>query len=354
MSKTLSLSIFPTSRCDTGCSHCMDNCNLNNPCDFTLEMAEQIVTEASREDSILEVLLTGYGEPLLNPNLVKIVECFASYRKNEFVHIITSGFSDKDSFRKSQFENLLKSPWAKKIRFDHSFNLFHPSFPERLKNAIEMMLDNGKRMEISIRLCLAVDNYKETWREAERIIGEIATQMRLEYRKTFFGWSEESRKKNFYWVQKFIEDNKEVYSWAVEFESWIIPQFQFILEKGGDDWLLAIGIYPILLEGIGRAEKMRNKVLNFTCGAIFYGFGDDYAPSLTVMPDGRVTAECCNKVIYGKLGEKSLFEMSEEDRIFSKRLLPTLLSDKRMFEWRSRDICRICQNLIAEKGVKLI
>jgi organic radical activating enzyme len=353
MEKTLSLSIFPTSRCDTGCSHCMDNCNLNNPCDFTLEMAEQIVSEAGKEDSILEVLLTGYGEPLLNPNLLAIVECFASYKKNEFVHIITSGFSDKDSFRKSQFENLLKSPWANKIRFDHSFNLFHPSFPERLKNAIEMMLSREERMEISIRLCLAVDNYKETWREVESTIEEVAMQMCLEYRKTFFGWNEENRKKDFYWVQKFIQDDGGEYSWAVEFEAWNIPQFQFILEKGGGDWLLAIGIHPIVLEGIGRAEKMQNKVLDFICGAIFHSIKGEYTPSLTVMPDGRVTSECCNKVIYGKLGEKSLFEMSEEDCLFSKRLLPTLLSDKRMFEWRTRDTCRICQNLLAERNFRL-
>jgi organic radical activating enzyme len=354
MEKILNLSLYPTSRCDTGCSHCMDDCNMNNPQDFKPAMAKQIINEIASESSDLAVLLTGYGEPLMTPDLVETVETFGNYEKTRHVGIITSGFSDKDSFRKSQFEDLLNGSCAKKLSISQSFSLFHPSFPERLENIIKTIINNGQKKELTVRICLAVDNYKETWKATTKAIREISTKMGLEHRVSFFGWSEDDRDKYFFWVQKFIEDDRYSYHWAVEFESHLIPQWHFIVKKGATDWLLAIKIHPIVLEKIGRAKRISNRpVTDFSCGAFADYFGDDDFSALTIFPDGSVCSECCHKILYGKVGEDSLLEMDRRKSIFDKRLFKSILTDKRMFKWGTQDTCRLCQNLVAEKGLLL-
>ena len=354
MNKILNLSIYPTSRCDTGCSHCMDDCNMKNPRDFTLEMANQIINEVKKEDAELVILFTGFGEPLLAPNLVDIVESFGSYQKTKFMGIITSGFLDEDNFRRSQLESLLNGPYAEKLSVSQSFNLFQPSFPKRLKNIIETMINIGRIKELTVRICLAADNYKETWKATQKAIGDISKQMGLEHRISFFGFTEADRKNNFFWIQEFIEDTRGFYSWAVEFESYLIPQWHFIVEKGTDDFLLAIRIQPIVLEKVGRAKKLSNMpVIDFSCGVIGGYFKEDDFSALTIFPDGSVCSECCHNIPYGKIGEDSLFEMDRRKNIFAKKLLGSILFDKRMFEWGTREVCRICQNLVAERGVEL-
>lgn len=354
MGKILNLSLYPTSRCDTGCNHCMDDCNMNNPQDFKVTTANQIIDEVGGENSDLAVLFTGYGEPLLAPDLVEIVEAFGNYKGTKNIGIVTSGFSDKDSFRKAQFDDLLNEPFIKKLGISQSFSLFHPSFPERLKNIIEAMINNGKKKELTIRICLAADNYKETWESATRSISEISAKMGLEHRVSFFGWSEDDQKKYFYWIQEFIEDNNHSYSWVIEFESYLIPQWHYIVKKGAEDWLLAIMIEPIVLEKVGRAKKISNTpVLDFSCGAIGGYFGDDDFSALTIFPDGTVCSECCHKILYGKIGKDSLFEMDRRKSIFVKKLFCSILADKRMFKWLTKDICRVCQNLVAERGLEL-
>lgn len=354
MGKILNLVVYPTSRCDTGCTHCMDNCSMNNPQDLELEMAQQIVDEVKKGGSELAVLFTGYGEPLLTPNLVKIVEILGNHKGTKHIGIITSGFSDKDNFRKSQFEDLLNGACAEKLSISQSFSLFHPSFPERLKNIIEVVINNGQKKELTIRICLAIDNFKETWKTATKAIGETVKQMGLEHWVAFLGQTEADRKEYIRWVQKFIEDRPNSYSWAVEFESWIVPQLQFITKNNSGEYLLAIRIQPILLEKVGRAEKLFDlPAMEFSCGALSSYFSNDDFSALTIFPDGVVCSECCHKILYGKLGENSLLEMNERKNVFAKRLLPSLLADKRMFEWGTADTCRICQNLVAERGIEL-
>lgn len=354
MEKILNLSLYPTSRCDTGCSHCMDDCNMNNPQDFKVAMAERIINEAELKSSDLAVLFTGYGEPLLAPDFIKIVESFGSYKGTKDMGIITSGFSDKDNFRKSQFEDLLDSSCIEKLSISQSFSLFHPSFPERLRNIIGVMINNGQKKELTVRICLAADNYKETWEAAINSISEISAKIGLEHRVSFLGWSEDDRKKYFFWVQKFIEENRHSYDLAVELESYLVPQWHYIVKKGADDWLLAIMIQPIVLEKVGRAKKISNiPVIDFSCGALGGYFGDDDFSALTIFPDGTVCSECCHEILYGKIGKDSLFEMDRRRSIFAKKLFGSILSDKRMFKWLTRDICRVCQNLVAERSLEL-
>lgn len=356
MGKILNLSVYPTSRCDTGCSHCMDDCNMNDPQDFKPAMAKQIIDEVAAENSDLAVLFTGYGEPLLTPDLVEIVETFGNYERTQHVGIITSGFSNKDTFRKSQFEKLLNGPCAEKLSISQSFSLFHPSFPERLENIIETMITNGQKKDLTVRVCLAADNYKETWEAATCTIHEISAKMGLGHKIPFFGWSENDRGKYFLWVQKFIENNKGSYHWAVEFESHLTPQWHFIFkkEKGANSLLLAIRIQPIVLEKTGRAEKISNTpITDFSCGALSDCFENDDFSALTIFPDGSVHSDCCHKMLYGRVGEDSLFEMDRHKSIFTKKLFSSILADKRMFRWGTRDTCRLCQNLVAEKGIGL-
>ncbi|MFZ2154164.1 MAG: radical SAM protein [Candidatus Moraniibacteriota bacterium] len=353
MGKILNLVVYPTSRCDTGCNHCMDDCNMNNPQDLKPEMAQQIVDEVKKRGSDLVVLFTGYGEPLLTPNLVKIVETFGSYEKTQHVGIVTSGFSDKNNFRKAQFEDLLNGVCAEKLGISQSFSLFHPSFPERLKNIIELMINNGKKKELTIKVCLAVDNCKETWETATKTITEISNKMGLEHRASFLGWLEDDREKYFFWVQEAIGDSRGYYDWVVDFETHLIPQWHFIAKEGADDWLLAIEIQPILFEKVGRGKKLSNiSAIDLSCGALGGGFTDGDS-ALTIFPDGIVCSECCHKILYGKIGKDSIFEMDRRKDVFVERLRPSLLADKRMFDWMTADTCRICQNLVAERGIEL-
>lgn len=351
MQKNIGITLYPTTRCDTGCSHCLDDCNMSNPRDFSPAMAQQIVDELEKENARLALFLTGQGEPLMNQNLPNILDVFSAYKNTYRIAMVTSGFTDKDELRRRNFEALLQRSYYDQIFVDHSFNLFHPSFPERLKNAIKMLVDAEHRRLLTVRMCVAGDNYDETWQSLWDSLADVTNELGLVYYRQIVGMDEDSRKEHFPYVTKLIKESGRFRDWAVDFESALIPQWHTIGYGSMKGPSLFVKAEAILLEKAGRASKTSLiAVDSFVC-ELFKNLDIGNSVPLTIDSEGNIYPACDCPMIIGKVGQDSIIELAKRKEKFSEKIWREILADKRMFELGTRNICRICESIVVKQNM---
>lgn len=345
----IGISMFPTSQCDTGCAHCIDSSDCKNPSHFTKELAETIVREARGERWTLSVLFTGGGEPLLTPELIGIMDAFGSYERLAMLSLITSGFLDSEMHRLERLETLLKRPYAKNIWLDQSFNLYHPSFPERLTNTARLFLKLRKKAYFQIRACMSLDNYKETQLAIETTISNLAEELKATNFSVPLGYHVSERRLFHLFENKLIGE-KTAYKLGVE--AFLVPQRHVIKTKEGG---LVMLVQPIPFEPIGRGAEIDQYSYGYTvCDAISGYCKDTY---LIVGPDGSVYPDCScfptEHMRLGKIGVDSLATIVQRKDVFTQRITRTILADKRICQWGTSELCDLCKQLVAEKGVAL-
>lgn len=345
----IGITLYSTSQCDTGCSHCIDNSDCKNPVHFTKELAETIVKEARRERWMLSALLTGGGEPLMTPELIGIADAFGNYERSHTFGIITSGFTDNEPHRKQQFETLLKRPYAKKMSIDQSFSLYHSSFPERLANTARLMMNLRKKSHFRIRACMSLDNFRQTQWKIEEVVKNLAKEIEATGFSLPLGWHEADRRLFHYFESKLIGD-KTAYKLGVE--AFLTPQWHAIKTKDGGIIMI---VQPISLTHEGRGSSIEQSPYGYcTCDALRTFWEDTY---LIVGPDGSVYPECScfptEHMRLGKIGEDSLVELIRRKDIFAERITQAILADNRMCKWGTSEVCTLCKQIVAEKGTGL-
>ena len=342
--------------CDTGCRHCLDDSGTRNPVHFTEKMAQQIVDEAREGDYGLEVLFSGGGEPLMATELLGITEAFGGYEKTGQFVMITSGFTDaeKDGFRKGQLEALLDMELRKNIHVEHSFNLYHPSFSERFKNAIELLIENGKDF-MSARICMSRENIIETWTVFEETINLAAHS--LDAKNIFrlpLGWHH-GNGDGFFSALGRIARKPNRLGFLTK-ESFLINQWYVMIVDG--ERMILVDAHPISLEKIGRGKNIKGLPYNpfYYCDA----FDEDgsFGTALFISPNGNVYPGCnCNngsdEMYLGKIGRDSLIDIVGRKRNFCTMIMREILASKAEFQWMTYDTCRICRQIAAKKGFDL-
>jgi hypothetical protein len=316
---------------------------------FNKDLAKSIVSEMRNKRWKLSVLLTGGGEPLLCPNLVDICDVFGRYERLNNLSLITSGFTNDEPERKQQLETLLKRFYGKRMLIDQSFNMYHDSFPERLSNMIQTMLKARSSSYLGIRACMSLNNFSQTQKAILKVLSDLAKDIGSINFPIPLGWQAEDRK--FFHIFE-NQSTSDVVAARIAIETYLTPAWHAIkTERGG----LVVLVQPISFEQTGHGENIEQKpYAKSVCNAITDGFSDTY---LIVTPDGSVYPDCsCHphfQMKLGKIGETSLQELVLRKDIFSQRIARAILSDSRMCQWGTKEVCTICRQIVAEKGIAL-
>jgi radical SAM protein with 4Fe4S-binding SPASM domain len=116
-----------------------------------------------------------------------------------------------------------------------------------------------------------------------------------------------------------------------------------------------MNVQPISLLNEGRGNSiMQTPFGSCTCFSLDTFGNDTY---LVVEPDGSVYPECsCSSAEHmrlGKIGEDSLVELIRRKDLFAERIMAAILSDKRHCNWGTIEVCTLCKQIVAEKGLGL-
>ncbi|MEI7891353.1 MAG: hypothetical protein WCI36_05305 [bacterium] len=345
----IGITLYPTSKCDTGCAHCIDDSTCKNPIHFKKELAEKIVKEARRERWQLSVLLTGGGEPLMTHDLLGITDVFGNYERLGIFGMITSGFLNRETERKTQFENLLKRGYMKNFSIDQSFSLYHESFPERLANTATLMMQNQEISAFRIRAAMSLENCKQTKLKIEDVLKKLAEKIDGKSFALPIGFHESDRRL-FHLFENTIIGGAQTYKLfteAVLMTSWHAIK----TKKGGT----VINVMPIPFEQIGRGSSINQTSFSKSvCYTLGVDFEDTY---LIVTPSGDVFADCSctssDHMRLGNIGKDSLVDLIARKDVFSKKITQALLADSRHCQWGTKEACELCKQIVFEKGISL-
>jgi MoaA/NifB/PqqE/SkfB family radical SAM enzyme len=335
------ITFVPTLACNTGCAHCLDNSSLSDPVHFPVEMARCIVDETRKEGYELSVLFTGGGEPLLHPELSTIAHLFGSYEKNEGMFIITSGFLEEEEVRRKNFRSILRSGYFSN-QIEHSFNLFHASFPIRLINFLKMMYAHDKEAYVKVRMCVSLENCHATRTRFKEALSIVAEEIGGEVHELPLGELV---------TDKIEEDLENINEEDADF----FPRLYVIRTSRGKG--IIIEVMPISFEKLGRGKNIPEQEWGiFVCDAL--GEHNKQGVHLSIWPDGSVYPECsCPHVknfCLGKIGHDPLSIIVARKEMFIKSIQQSpLVTDKNLYQQDvTGDCCRACQRLVADGTIK--
>jgi len=86
----VSIVVSPTDLCNRACSFCPHSKNFPNKKNYmSLDLANKLANELYSYDYDGIISISGYGEPLLHPNIGELIKCFTS--RNIATRLITNG-----------------------------------------------------------------------------------------------------------------------------------------------------------------------------------------------------------------------------------------------------------------------
>lgn len=340
----LGIRLYPTNICDTGCRHCIEDSGMKKAFHFQASMARAIVKEARWRRWDLSVLITGGGEPLLCQNLEEIVQIFKSYERLSFFFINTSGFLREEEERERRFRAIFCDKEMSR-HIGLSFNLYHPSFPERLANVAEALMAMHDKNFLMLRACVSCENAKETNRQIEKNIKEIAARQSGKhfYLPIGHGWDGRACIGK---IHSLLEEGSYGPKQASKlmFEGEIAEHWHAIKnERGG--LVIMLEHYSLIPEG--RALRLCETPYSNTYCPEIECFNKQ--AELTIDADGLVYPEqSCHgdkNMNLGRIGQDQLAKMLMRKQVFREKITKALLGDKRRFVWGSREMCLICRQI---------
>ncbi|EKE16271.1 MAG: hypothetical protein ACD_11C00022G0003 [uncultured bacterium] len=351
--RNFGITLLLTSMCDTGCSHCMDSSTIHNPTHFPKEMAEEIMREVRQKGWNFLAFLTGGGEPLMHPDFLGVVDVFGEYEKTVSVGMVTSGFLEGDVSREFNLREFLQRPYVPESHVEQSFHLYHPSFSDRFVNMVKLLQEIRERSLMNVRMCLSFENCEESWNKLERTIQSAADEIGGDYYALPGGFTE-NEQPNFSIVERNLGRGNWHFDWIAEKESLLISRC-YVIRNNRDGGIL-LNIRPIPFDNIGRGKKIQESAWSqFVCG-IFLDHKDFFSTRLSVDFHGYVYPEyCCagGHMRLGRVGQDSMEEMLLKGYRIFQRLPSIILADKRMFKWGTYEVCKLCQQIVAERGIEL-
>jgi hypothetical protein len=163
--KMLYIYVNGTTRCDTGCKHCYVNSGPEGE-DMDIGVIKRLAKSISKFKGQVFVWFVGGGEPLLWPLLPEAIKTLRplSFHKVKGLRLFTSG-ALKDDGRLPILKKALEAdPY---LKFTLSFNLYSPSFPDRIQATLPYIFENAKSGVMSVNM---VDRHGESLDELEAAI----------------------------------------------------------------------------------------------------------------------------------------------------------------------------------------
>lgn len=341
--KVLRLGVFVTDRCNRGCSHCLVKATDKGRQYLQPEQLRKLVIEAKDLGYKIEGHISGMGEPLMNREVVKITEAFTGLKICREISFITSGFLAKDANEKALFQELITSDFQEILVINFSFNLYSPSFSERLEESVGELFNNGNFSNSWIQMACDRKNYFKTLFELSEIFYSIQTKQGMKWRKLPQDVSQEPAfKVNFHeFLNQEFDEKEELQLLG---GAWFIPSVhKFENDIKGTHYLW---VNPIMASPIGRAknlpiDNLRKK--NFRCRLLF---GKQLNDALYMGPNGDIFPDC-NCTLSGlRIGtwETPLQELLTRRKILHENLLGKILFDKNL-SWNQEHPCDACAAL---------
>jgi organic radical activating enzyme len=144
-----SIAVLCTTKCDTGCKHCSFNSKPQGE-DLPIECIKTLKKSIKNYEGEVKLTFTGGGEPLMWQHLPEAVSILKDL-PNVYFSMVTSGCLNKNDNRFFILKEALKQAEGK-IMVEHSFNLFSPSFPERLGFTLPLILVMGAYKHTLVKL----------------------------------------------------------------------------------------------------------------------------------------------------------------------------------------------------------
>ena len=210
-------------------------------------------------------------------------------------------------------------------------------------------MDTFKKHHFRIRACMSLDNFRQTQWKIEKVVKNLAKEMEATNFSLPLGWQESDRGLFHYFESRLIGD-RTAYKLGVG--AFLTPKWQAIKTKDGG---IILNVQPISLTHEGRGSSIEQSPYGYcTCDALRTFWEDTY---LIVGPDGNVYPECScfptEHMRLGKIGEDSLVELIRRKDLFTKKIAQAMMADNRMCEWGTKEVCTLCKQIVAEKGIEL-
>ncbi|MFA6047837.1 MAG: hypothetical protein WCV59_05180 [Parcubacteria group bacterium] len=170
------VNICLSGKCDRGCHHCLANGSMNGGSFFTLEQAYILAKNVKKfvdtlNDRKIDLRLgfacTGNGEIMLNSQYPQIFDVFFNIASDVEARIVTSGVDSNEE--EQRLLEILSRPYAKKLEWYLSFNLFQSGFPKRLVRTLKLFFENGVD-KVMIKITQAPQDVYGAIRKLNRII----------------------------------------------------------------------------------------------------------------------------------------------------------------------------------------
>ncbi len=160
------IAVLPTTKCHTGCSHCNFKSTAKGE-DLALTEIEKLKKTIKKHPGQVEVVFTGGGEPLEWPHLPAAISSLQKLPNVSF-GVVTSGcLNEKDDRFRILKEVLDIEP---EIYFSHSFNLFSPTFPQRLEFTLPYLLKRSNSYATDIKMLCGI---KEEGTELNLLMDDV-------------------------------------------------------------------------------------------------------------------------------------------------------------------------------------
>jgi hypothetical protein len=196
---------------------------------------------------------------------------------------------------------------------------------------------------------MSLENAEATSLKIEKLCRDLAKQMEMNYLPVPLGRLKEERRL-FDIFTSTNTDEKTAYNLWIE--TFLVPQWHVIKAENGG---LVMIVQPISFEQTGKGKCISQTPFGLSvCDSIARSCEDVY---LIVGPDGYVYPDCScyptEHMRLGRIGEDSLAELVRRKDHFSEGIARAIFADSRMCEWGTNEVCILCKQIVAEKGISL-
>lgn len=333
--------LYPYTGCDVHCDHCSDYEKFRNET-MPLRLVKRLLSKAKWSWFQLVVVVVGTGEPLLSPKIVPLMEMLASSPLVNLVRITTSGFSEGESVKAERFNGIMRLQNLKKCAIYHSFNLYHETFPRRLKNAIEMMLECESRCILNVSMAVDNHNSHETLRGLEDVLRNLDIGEPYESFPIIIGKDipDEYIREQQLHVIKFFKEGYDITSRLK-----LMPQCYAIKSETKK---MFIKVIPFPVECFGRARKFKDKLLGNERCMTFVNDGE-YLSQIYLGPDGECYADMnCFNIPHMSLGNIYRDKLPVLFRR-KRKMAESLVAEILQYGKEGLSICEVHQDICRRK-----
>lgn len=263
------IAVLCTTKCNTGCRHCSFD-SMPKGEDMALGVIRELKKSLQECQDQVTVIFTGGGEPLQWPHLPEALSLLKDLPEIVFV-LMTSGCLGKNDERFAVLKESLKQVQGK-LKVTFSFNLFSPTFPQRLAFTLPFILIEERYRVTNVKMTGGLTaSFKDGRKSFSFYFDEIKESMEKSLKEAIGGFAKlVLPPKNTPLLKKmatlFLKEGFGILDYWLEREAFLTPTVYFPYDLAfRDKVVLGFGSY---VSTQGRGEKL----LPCTAQNAFYNF----------------------------------------------------------------------------------